>query len=421
VNTCADKSAGNFHSAPPVKSNTFIRILRWPFERVAIGAVGLIGHGMRRIGFEVRILGLQFLSFVDYLVKKSLLFAFLITLFLTALRLSLVFNGAVEGASSNIGNLGLSYINKVLAVMPSVVLVLLPVFAVFQFVKYVKRRRAVKKVRLAMNGLLEDDSAGLFSLARGVSGLNTSDQGMADEIMSTMVQLSERDRARRELIADVSHDLLKPVALIQAYLETIQMKQDELSADELSDYMETMRRNTHSLDRLVSEFLELSKLDAAGAQIAWEPFSVSDLVHDIYLKFLPHAKQKGIELLYTPYPKLSRVMGDLPLIERALSNLLDNALRFTPKGSQVYIGTYPHNQKISVQVQDTGIGIPEAELGNVFEPLFQAHTSESREKEGHGLGLAIVKKIVDAHHSQIYIKSAVGEGTAIAFELELAK
>jgi signal transduction histidine kinase len=245
---------------------------------------------------------------------------------------------------------------------------------------------------------------------------NSFDQ-MADTIVTNMAELRQTDNLRRELIANVSHDLRSPLASIQGYLETILMKDETLKPDERRHYLKTIFDNSVSLTKLVDELFELSKLDAKQIKPKRERFSIAELVQDVVMKFRPEAEKLDVRLEATLPQDLPMVNADIGMIERALSNLIDNAIRYTPAEGQVHVDLKNNTHSIKVTVADTGCGIPKEELPNVFERFYRVEKSRSRLSGGTGLGLAIAKRILDLHDSTISIDSEINKGTRLVFEL----
>jgi signal transduction histidine kinase len=245
---------------------------------------------------------------------------------------------------------------------------------------------------------------------------------MADTIVTNMEELKRTDDLRRELVANVSHDLRSPLASMQGYLETVLIKEETLPPGERRKYLQVIFDNTQMLGTLVSELFELSKLDAKQVQPKCEPFSIAELAQDVVMKFKPQAEKLRIDL-HAALPKdLPPVEADIGMIERALSNLIDNALRFTPGGGAVKVELQNHNGKVRVAVADTGCGIPAEEIPRVFERFYRVEKSRVRNygPGGAGLGLAIAKRILDLHGSKISVQSALNSGTTFAFDLKVA-
>lgn len=243
---------------------------------------------------------------------------------------------------------------------------------------------------------------------------------MADTIVTVMDDLKTTDRLRRELVANVSHDLRSPLASIQGYLETIQIKNGDLDPEERKEYIDIVLRNTVSLSNLVGALFELSKLDSEQVKPQNEAFSVSELVQDLVQLFRPEAERVGVELVAVLPENLSLAYGDIALVERVISNLIDNAIRFTPAGGIVRIVPRNQGDHIGVQVIDSGSGIPEEELPYIFDRFYRVEKSRTKRKGGAGLGLAIAKRIVELHGATLDVESSLSCGTTFSFQLPVA-
>ncbi len=232
--------------------------------------------------------------------------------------------------------------------------------------------------------------------------------------------VAARERAevsRRERMGNISHDLRTPLAALQGYLETLQMKDATLSPAQRQQYLATAMRRAARLNTLISSLFELAKLDSSEAKAQLEPFSLAELVQDEMQEFARAAQAKGVRL-HTRLPKdLPMVNGDIALIERALENLLSNALRHTPQGGEVSVTLSPCHENerrcVQVEVRDSGEGIAAADLPRIFDRSFRAGT----EGEGAGLGLAITKRILELHGETIEVRSEPNQGATFWFRL----
>ena len=279
---------------------------------------------------------------------------------------------------------------------------------------------------------------------------------MAGQVEATLERLHSSDAMRRELIANVSHDLRSPLTSAQGYLETLLMKEHQLPAAKRREFLEIIHANIARLGKLVTELFELSKLEAGQVQLSFEPFSISELAQDVIVKFQPQARNGGISLSSNGSRTLPFVRADIGLIERVLVNLIDNALRHTPPEGRVEVemtaredgfgedatgeiatgematGEIATGERatvrggVRVRVADSGRGIPPEALPYVFERFYRADKSRSRGSGdgggsggGSGLGLAIVKRILELHGSQIEVTSTPDVGTVFTFDLPL--
>jgi signal transduction histidine kinase len=250
-----------------------------------------------------------------------------------------------------------------------------------------------------------------------IDRLGSTFKQMTERINQQMQKLEKSDAMRRELVANVSHDLRTPLATLRGYMETLFMKDESLSAEERRNYLKIAISHCERLSTLITDLFELAKLDAQDTVAHSEPFSISELVQDVVQKFQLTAREKNINIVTNIGKELPFAYADIALIERVLENLLENAIRHTPEEGSVSIVMNHENEHITVRISDTGHGIPEEELPKVFDRFYQLDRSR-KGKAGHsGLGLAITKKIIDLHKSTIEVESRAGSGSAFTFAL----
>jgi signal transduction histidine kinase len=238
---------------------------------------------------------------------------------------------------------------------------------------------------------------------------------MAETIEATLDQLKHADALRRELIANVSHDLRTPLASMQGYIETVLMKNGTLQPGERDEFLRIVLGGTERLSKLVEELFELSKLEARQTRPRPEDFSLPELLNDVIQKFGPLAERHAVTISADFPERLPPVHADLGLIERALQNLLENAVKYNRQGGRVRVRVERSNGKVRTLVIDTGIGIPEKDLPHVFDRFYRSRRSGTA--AGAGLGLAITKKILEAHGETVSVESEVGSGTTFSFQL----
>ncbi len=247
----------------------------------------------------------------------------------------------------------------------------------------------------------------------------TTFNAMATRIDQNIDEIKSVDKLRRELIANISHDLRTPLAIIQGFVETLLMKNDTMAAGEREKHLNTVYNSTDRLSGLVGQLFEYSKLEARQIEPRKEAFDVGELAQDVAHKFTFLAKSKNIEIRLEMPDRLPRIFADLGLVERVLNNLMDNALKFTPAGGQVLLKMRADHNQVQVTVADTGPGIPESELPFLFDRYRKGERTAAGGNAGAGLGLAIVKKILELHDQSIEIRSKVREGTSFVFGLPL--
>jgi signal transduction histidine kinase len=278
-------------------------------------------------------------------------------------------------------------------------------------------RAVVSRVREFERG--EFDRRIEFASKDEIGELSGAFNRMADTIAANLDRLKQTDRLRRELIANVSHDLRSPLTSIQGFAETLLMKQKLLTEEQNKRYLEVILSDAASLNKLVHELFELSKFEAKQITPHLEDFSLTELIQDVVLKTAPRAKTKQIELAVKLPEKMCLVRADIHMIERVLANLIDNALSFTSAGGNVSIALIERNGAVRVIISDDGVGIPEDEIPFIFDRFHTTQTNRHRDRRGSGLGLSICQKILELHGSRIYVKSNPGEGSEFYFDLSL--
>jgi len=248
--------------------------------------------------------------------------------------------------------------------------------------------------------------------------LGMSIDNMAETLERNMEELEREDVLRRELVANVSHDLRSPLASIRGYLETILIKSDTASKEDIMTYVQTAMRSSERLSRLVDDLFELSKLDANQVTPQPEPFNLADLVQDVVMMFQPNADARKITLHADTGSAGCMASGDIGLVERAMSNLIDNAIKYTPQGGDVTVSARWDGSQVQIGVSDTGIGISEEDIPHIFDRFYIADKSRHDSTAGStGLGLAIAKKIVELHDSVLSVHSRLNAGTTFSFSL----
>ncbi len=246
---------------------------------------------------------------------------------------------------------------------------------------------------------------------------------MAEKILSNIEQIKATENLRRELVANVSHDLRTPISVIHGYVETMLMKEETLTNDERSQYLNTILESTERLKKLVADLFELSKLEAREIQPQKEPFFITELIQDISQKHKLLAQEKDITIVPVVDNNTPMVNADVSLIERVLQNLIDNAIKFSEQGGIITIETQRSEEAVEVKITDTGQGIAEEDLPFVFDRYFNVSktTRGARDattaKSSSGLGLAIVKKILEIHDATIKLTSKLNQGSSFSFRL----
>ena len=249
-----------------------------------------------------------------------------------------------------------------------------------------------------------------------IDALDAAFLDMAARIRIQIVQLKEVDHLRRELVSNISHDLRTPLSAAQGYIETLVVKCD-LPREERRLYLDRAHKHVVRVGSLVSELFELSKLDALDAAPVREPFPLAELVQDTAIGLQVAADAKNIDLVIDVGSAAVDTVGDIGLVQRALENLIRNAIRFTQDGGRVEVGLAERGESAVVSVEDDGPGIAEEHLPRIFDRFYRVTAERDANSESSGLGLAIVKRIMDLHDTRIVAVSEVGAGTRFEFAL----
>lgn len=259
----------------------------------------------------------------------------------------------------------------------------------------------------ALDRLASDGSGEIGTLAQAF-------RQMTQRIAEQWRELTAQDQQRRELFANISHDLRTPLTSLHGYLETLLMKADTLAAADRRRYLEIALGQSRKVGRLAQELFELARLEYGVVKPEKERFALADLVQDVFQKFELTAEARRQRLVPEIAQGLPVVNADLGMIERVLTNLLDNAIRHTPEGGEISVRLVPDGAGVRVEVSDTGPGIPR-ELQPV---IFTRPAFASSGERGGGLGLMIVWRILQLHGSDIRLVPRPGRGAVFSFGLQ---
>jgi signal transduction histidine kinase len=239
---------------------------------------------------------------------------------------------------------------------------------------------------------------------------------MAAQLEQAAANREELETLRRDLIAWTSHDLRTPLTSIRVMIEALN---DEVVTDEKTRqrYYQTIRADIVALNSLIDDLFELAQLDAGGLYLELENHSLRDLISDTLETFRPVAERRGVLLEGEVGADLDPVWMNASKIGRVLSNLINNALQYTPQGGKIQVKAGRVSGDIRVTVQDTGPGFAEEDLPRIFEKFYRGEQARSRATGGAGLGLAIASGIVDALGGRMWAENINGQGALVGFTL----
>lgn len=238
---------------------------------------------------------------------------------------------------------------------------------------------------------------------------------MASELSARQAQLVEADRARRQLLADVSHELMTPLTAIRGYAETLALPQFQPSTKEGRRAVKVIEEEGERIERLVQDLLDLARFEAGGLSLSLENVDVDEIFERAVERHAQRAHEKGVTIEVAAQEDDVRMVGDPHRLEQVVQNLVSNALRHTPPGGTIKLAASRDANTVRLTVADTGVGIPEQHLPHVFDRFYKA--DQSRSQAGSGLGLSIVKAIVERHGGTVSVRSRQGAETV--FEIVL--
>jgi two-component system sensor histidine kinase BaeS len=230
-------------------------------------------------------------------------------------------------------------------------------------------------------------------------------------------RLADLERLRRDYLGDLAHELRTPLTAIRGYAETL-LETDDPAVRRR--FLERIAAKTDQMTRLVGSMLDLARLEASRGQVAAAPVSVPELIEDAVETFRLQAQERGVRVAADVAPDLPLVRGDQDRLAQALGNLVANALAATPPGGEVIIRAQAEAEQVTIEVADTGRGIPAEALPHIFDRFYRVPADDSSPPGGSGLGLAIVKEIAAAHGGTISVQSDPGRGSSFRLILPVA-
>ncbi len=242
---------------------------------------------------------------------------------------------------------------------------------------------------------------------------------MADKTVAAIESLHLIEKNRRELFANISHDVRRPMASILNSLEALCDNSLMLSSEQEQELLTRASKRTQELDKLIAAVSELSMLDQPAYNIKQGSISLGEEVSDIIASFRNLASNREISLEYSGAEAEVHVEGDNSLLRRAVANLIENALLYTGKGGRVHVALSLYNGHALLDIADTGIGIAAHELKQLFVPFARGSQARNQNKHGTGLGLSIAKQIVELHQGTLTVTSTPGQGTTFRIEVPL--
>jgi signal transduction histidine kinase len=274
--------------------------------------------------------------------------------------------------------------------------------------------RPIKK----MSTVAEQYATGNFDAKTNIHSDNEIGQ-LARAIDYMASELSKLEEYRREFISNISHDFRSPLTSIKGYIEAIQ--DGTIPPEKQDKYLGIVVNETNRLTKLTSSLLELNKMDSYGIWLVMKEFDVIELVKSAMNTFEGKCEEKNISLILNNHCENTIVLADKTKIQQVIYNLLDNAIKFTPGGKNIYVTLSEKNEKLFISIKDEGCGIPADSINKIWVRFYKADVSRGKDKQGTGLGLAITREIVKAHGENINVVSTEGVGSEFTFSLTKIK
>ncbi len=364
--------------------------------------------------------------FISYLVVVLVGVAILATA--TSLSVPATFDRHLASMSAMMSGTGMMgngmssemtlFTNYQAAVTEALSLAIVMALIVAVVASYLISRRVVGPIQ-RMKAISHRVAEGDYEQRLAISGNLRSNQldeldQLALSFNQMATKLEKTEAMRRQLIGDVSHELRTPLAAIKGYMEGLM---DGVLPATPETYQQ-VHSEADRLQRLVNDLQELSRVEAGAFQLKSEPVSINDLIEKISSTFQWQYNEKGITLETILQPDLPGVLADRDRILQVLTNLVGNALQYTPAGGKVSIQASRSQTEVVVSVTDSGIGISPDQLPYIFNRFYRIDKSRARASGGTGIGLTIAQALVKAHHGRIWAESA-GEGKGSAFRFIL--
>ena len=259
-------------------------------------------------------------------------------------------------------------------------------------------------------------SGGELSVRVNVRGRNEfSDLGRAFNSMSERIEAL--DQTRSQFVSNASHELKTPLSTMKILIETL-MYQDPVDPVMTKDFLSDVNREIDRLNRIVSDLLTLVNIDSGGMKLNRETIALKALLDEQIKRLLPLARENGIEINLEAREEIS-ITGDSLKLQQVVYNVIDNAIKYTPRGGDVRTSLTRSGKRAVIRISDTGIGIPAQDLPHIFDRFYRVDKARSRSTGGTGLGLSIVKQIVQLHGGTIEARSTEGQGTTFIIDLPI--
>ncbi|NMF07470.1 sensor histidine kinase [Clostridium beijerinckii] len=243
-----------------------------------------------------------------------------------------------------------------------------------------------------------------------------------DELISKLINLSESKKNQEDFILNISHDLRSPLNIILSVLQCYKDDYKDIKKyGKCQDHMDVIKRNSYKILKLVNNLIDTTKLEKNHYSIKRENLDVINLIEWNISSIDKYAKQKEISLVFDTNVEECIMAVDPEAIDRIIMNLISNAIKFSPKGSNIYINAWKSINQLTISVRDEGIGIPKEEQNTIFNRFVQSSRNKKSENSGSGIGLDLVRYLTQAHNGSIELKSEENAGCEFIIKLPIER
>lgn len=235
-------------------------------------------------------------------------------------------------------------------------------------------------------------------------------------VFHDITRLQKLEQTRKDFVANISHEIKTPITAISGFAEIL-LEESRHDRSNTTKFLETIKSNSERINRLVDDLMTISKIELGAIAVVKSPVPIGEIMEQVIATLGDKASEKGLSLVRSIAPSVMNIDADRDKLMQIMTNLTDNAIKFTERG-RIVLGAADENEKIVLFVEDTGIGIPQKHLPRVGERFYRVDPSRSRQMGGTGLGLAIVKHLVKAHEWDMQIASSPGKGTTVRIYIQ---
>ena len=238
-------------------------------------------------------------------------------------------------------------------------------------------------------------------------------------VLHDVTEQHRNEERRKEFVANVSHELRTPLTNVRSYAETLRSAEGDIPQEMENSFLDIIISETDRMTHIVQDLLTLSRLDAGNTEMRFAPFSFRESVENVCRANAMEARRCGHTLTCTLAEDMPEIRGDRQRLEQVVTNILGNAIKYTPDGGHIAVTGGGSGRSVWVEVADDGIGIPEKDRDRIFDRFYRVDKARSRESGGTGLGLSIAKEIVERHHGSLRLVPREGQGTTIRLVLPI--